>query len=101
MCIGSAVELSLLHCELEGNVVADTKGGAGNEGSTKWQEFVSLFEKGIEKFDEEITAAIAHPLYSIAAQSNTDFSLVRKVPYSIIARLASDLLSPKRTYGVN
>ena len=67
----------MLHCELEGSVVADTLGGAGNEGSIKWQEFVSLFEKGIEKFDEEIAAAIAHPLYSLAAQSNTTFSLVR------------------------
>ena len=85
------MELSLLHCELEGNVVADTVvGGAGNEGSTRWHEFVSLFEKGIEKFDEEMAAAIAHPLYSAAALSNTSLSLV-KLSYTYFYIIDSNL----------
>ena len=74
--MGSLVEVCLLHAELDGNVVADTKGGAVNEAAVRWVELCSLFDGGLQDVDKEIDSAITHPLYVIAKQSHTAFSLV-------------------------
>ena len=74
--MGSLVEACLLHSELDGNVVADTKGGAVSESAVRWEELCSLFDGGLQDFDKEIDSAITHPLYVVAVQSNSAFSLV-------------------------
>ncbi|KAI6653807.1 hypothetical protein LOD99_3310 [Oopsacas minuta] len=75
-CIGSLVEVCLLYTELDGNIIK-TKDGAVNEGAIRWQELISLFEKGLDNFDKEIEAAVTHPSYALAAQTNTEYSLAK------------------------
>lgn len=74
--MGSLIEACLLHSELDGNVVTDTKGGAVSESAVRWEELCSLFDGGLQDLDKEIESAISHPLFVIAVQSNTAFSLV-------------------------